>query len=353
MKKVLINYIKKTKKRGSKKERMNIAIILTVIIIIASGIFILKPVITGFVIITKEDTYSDNLNLIVNESKNIVWNLRNPGDLKSIKAAGSISRNGSAKVYIEKDNEKLLIFDSTKQLFDVNIQVLPDYKKIFQGEELLIQIILFNLRGFGTVNVNVKYSIKDPSGNLIATEEETVTVETQAKFVRKLLIPSDLKTGTYVAFVEVKTPDGLVGTSSDLFEVTAKYEAEYPPQIKYIGLGLAIILILIVLIIPLKQLFEKLKKRKKIIELKREIPKEAVQKLEKELKALESAYKSKFISEASYKKNKERIEKELEKLKGEEEKPKPKVKKEVEVKKQEPKVKQAKEKSAEKELSKQ
>ena len=41
-----------------------------------------------------------------------------------------------------------------------------------------------------------------------------------------------------------------------------------------------------------------------------------LKKLEKELAALESAYKSKFISEQSYQNGRERIEKELKKLKG-------------------------------------
>ena len=305
---------KKSKKKGRKNKL--IAVILAAIIIIALGIFMFKkPSITGFVVITKETIYSDDLNLVVNESKNVTWNLKNPRNLKLVRASGSINRNGSAKVYIEKDNERLLIFDSTRQLFDVNVQVLPDYKKIFQGDELLIQIILFNLRGFGSADVNVKYSIKNPSGDLIAAEEEIVAVETQAKFVRKLLIPSDLKPGTYVAFVEVKTPDGLIGTSSDSFEVKAKYEEAYPRQAKYIGLGLVAAFILIVIIIFTRHLFKKLKKKKEIIKLKGRIPQEKTQKFEKELKALEEAYKSKLISEASYLKSKERIEKELKKLK--------------------------------------
>src|SRR3989338_4832429 len=226
---------KNSGKRGSRDKKLNIAIVLAVVILVALVLFISKkPSITGLVVVTKESSHSDSLNLIVNESKDVMWNVRNPGSLQSIKASGKISRNGTAKVYVEKDNERVLIFDSTKQLFDVNVEVLPDYKKIFQGEELLIQIILFNLRGFGSADVNVKYSIKNPSGDLIAAEEEIVAVETQAKFVRKLLIPSDLKPGTYVAFVEVKTPDGLVGTSSDSFEVKAKYEEAYPTQAKYI-----------------------------------------------------------------------------------------------------------------------
>ena len=306
---------KNSGKRGSRDKKLNIAIVLAVVILVALVLFISKkPSITGLVVVTKESSHSDSLNLIVNESKDVVWNVKNPGNLQSIKANGKISRNGTAKLYLEKDNEKILIFDSTKQLFDVNVEVLPDYKKILQGEELLIQIVLFNLRGFGSADVNVKYSIKDPNGNLIAAQEEIVTVETQAKFVRKLLIPSDLKLGTYVAFVEVKTPDGLIGTSSDSFEVRSKSE-ERRPLDRYYLYGLAGMVILAAAIILSLHIYRRLKKRKHVEELKEKIPIEKVQKLEKELAALESAYKPGFISKESYKKDKERIEGELQKLK--------------------------------------
>ena len=299
-------------KKKSDKNKVNVVVVLVAIVAITLGIFILqKASITGFVVLIEEQIFEDNLNLVVKESKNITWNLRNPGKLALVKATGAISRNGTAKVYLAKDDEKVLIFDSTKQLFDVNIEVLPDYKKIFQGEELLIQIILFNLRGFGTVDVDVKYSIKEPKGGLVATEEEVVTVETQAKFVRKLLIPSDLRPGNYVAFVEVKTPDGLIGTSSDSFEVSSRFEEEYPPQLGYYALGFVGVIILLIIIILLLRLSERLKQKKKVIEIKEKIPEEKIQKLEKELAALESAYKSKFISEESYRKGKERIEKRL------------------------------------------
>lgn len=302
------------KKRNNSK--LNLVIVLVAIVIVTFGIFLLQRVsITGFVVLTEEKTFDDNLNLVVNESKNVTWNIRNPGNLQLVKATGAISRNGTAKVYLAKDDEKLLIFDSTKQLFDVNVEVLPDYKRIFQGDELLIQIVLFNLRGFGSADVDVKYSIKEPKGGLIAAEEEIITVETQAKFVRKLLIPSDLKSGTYVAFVEVKTPDGLIGTSSDSFEVVAKFEEEYPPQLGYYIIGFIGVLILLLIIIVSLRLLENLQKKKKIMEIKEKIPEENIMKLKKELAALESAYRSKFISKESYKKSKERLEIKLKQLK--------------------------------------
>ncbi|MCH7989615.1 MAG: hypothetical protein IID46_10780, partial [Planctomycetes bacterium] len=80
--------------------------------------------------------------------------------------------------------------------------------------------------------------IKDSNDNIIATEQETLAVETQAKFIRKLLIPSDLEGGNYVAFVEAESDGILIGTSSDSFEVMAKYEETYPEQIQYYILGI-------------------------------------------------------------------------------------------------------------------
>jgi len=130
------------------------------------------------------------------------------------------------------------------------------------------------------------------------------------------LIPEDLKPGTYVSFVEVETPDHLIGTSSDVFEVEAKYEERFSRQFIYYALGLAIVAVLIIIITFSVGLFRKLKKQQLVTEFKVKRPQEKIQKLEKELSALESAYKSKFISEESYRKDKERIEKYLQKLKG-------------------------------------
>ena len=62
------------------------------------GIYYLGPAITGFVTVTKEFNYSDDVNLEFSESAEYVWNLANPGNLKSIKISGSKSKQGDAKV---------------------------------------------------------------------------------------------------------------------------------------------------------------------------------------------------------------------------------------------------------------
>ncbi len=299
------------KKRVTNQNNLQITIFLIIIIVLGILLF-KKPAVTGRVIEGKEAIFSENLNLQVNESGAYEWQVKNPGSIKSLKASGSVSSNGTARVYIEKNGTRELIFDSTKQLFDIAIHVLPEYKKIFQGDEILLEIRLFNLRGFGSGNVNVKYSIKDSKENLIASEEETIFVETQTKFIRKLVIPAEIKPGTYIAFVEVLT-DIIAGTGSDTFEIIAKYPYK-PLELQYYIIGLAALVAFVILIVISIQAFNVLKKKKEIAEIKAKIPKERVEKLEKELKALEEGYKAKLISEESYKKGKERVEERLKAL---------------------------------------
>lgn len=286
------------------------AVLITILIVLGILLF-QKPTITGRVVQGKETIYSENLNIEKNESGTYEWKIKNPGNIKSLKATGSVTSNGTARVYIENNGTRQLLFDSTKQLFDVDIHVLPEYKKIFQGDKILIQNVLFNLRGFGAGNVNVKYSIKDSKGNLIAAEEESVFVETQTKFIRELIIPAEIKAGTYVAFVEASTNGTTVGTGSDTFEVKAKYEVPYYLQLKSYIIAIAVIVALVIAFILGIYGLDILKKKQKITELKEKKVEEKVQRLEKELKALEEARRSGFISVETYQKEKKRIEERL------------------------------------------
>lgn len=300
------------KKRTANKHEIGVILIVLVMIMVILGVLIFKkPSITGKVVLGKETVYSDNLNLKINESGSYEWKVKNPGSIKSLKLTGSVTSNGTAKVYIDKNGTKQLLFDSTKHLFDVDIHVLPEYKKILQGDEMLVQIVLFNLRGFGSGNVNVKYAVKDTSENLIAAQEETVFVQTQAKFIRKLVMPDEIKPGTFTAFVEVSTNGTIVGTGSDTFEISSKYKQSYFAQLKYYLIGVAAALALVIGFAIGAYEFRKIKKKGEIAKLKEQAPAERRDKLKKELKALEEAHKAGFISRESYTKEKKRLEERL------------------------------------------
>ena len=78
------------------------------------GIYYLEPAITGFVTVTKELNYSDDINLEFSESAEYTWNLANPGNLKSVKVSGKMDDQGEARIYIENNGTRHLIFDSTQ-----------------------------------------------------------------------------------------------------------------------------------------------------------------------------------------------------------------------------------------------
>lgn len=220
---------------------------------------------------------------------------------------------------VEKEIAAVVEVDSAEPLFDVDVEVLPDSKRVFPGQEILLEVNLFNVRGFGRVDVNVEYSIKDLEGKLVATEHETIAVETQAKFTRSLLVPSDLRPGNYVALVKVIYGDS-IGTSSDLFEVKAKEIRLYPIQINdyriILLIGIIVVIAGIFIFSAYRYGYLKKKLPKTEVEQTKQLKEEEkVQKLRKELDALEKAYKSGFISEESYQKDKKRIEDKLNRLK--------------------------------------
>ena len=88
--------------------------VYAVLAMVLVGIFYLEPVITGFVTVTKQLNYTDEVNLEFNEDQTYVWTLENPGNLKSVKISGSMNEEGGARVYIEDEGIRYLIFDSNQ-----------------------------------------------------------------------------------------------------------------------------------------------------------------------------------------------------------------------------------------------
>ncbi|MBI2649726.1 hypothetical protein HYX04_00255 [Candidatus Woesearchaeota archaeon] len=88
------------------------AIPFIVLALIITSLFLFKPSVVGYVVLSKETAYNESLNLRVNESGAYEWNVRNPGSIKSLKASGSVVGNGTVKVYIEKDGKRYLIYQN-------------------------------------------------------------------------------------------------------------------------------------------------------------------------------------------------------------------------------------------------
>jgi len=88
--------------------------VFVLLALVLAGIYVIEPTITGFIVFSKEVSYTDTVNLVLNESGEYVWNLANKGKLKSIKVSGIVENEGSVKIYVENNGNRFLIFDSDK-----------------------------------------------------------------------------------------------------------------------------------------------------------------------------------------------------------------------------------------------
>lgn len=91
--------------------KIEFGLFLIAIAIAGIAIYYLGPSITGFVI--KEFSYADDLNLVITSSGNYTWQLKDIGALKSAKLDGRVTTYGKARVYIESNGMRYLLFDST------------------------------------------------------------------------------------------------------------------------------------------------------------------------------------------------------------------------------------------------
>ena len=106
------NSIKTYKKQSNITNYSTTAVLM--LLLFSLGLLLIEPTQTGFVTINQESGYSDNVNLTTSNDYEYTWFIGNIGELKSLKLDGSISKEGSAKVYLEYNNEYYLVFDSDK-----------------------------------------------------------------------------------------------------------------------------------------------------------------------------------------------------------------------------------------------
>ncbi len=109
-------------------------------------------------------------------------------------------------------------------LFDVNVDIPPEYNQVEPGGKLLAQVKIFDLtsggtsEGLGATNVDTEYYLFDLDGNVLSSETEGIVVEKQARITKTLTLPSDIKQGDYVFVTVVRYRDSL-GASTQLFSV--------------------------------------------------------------------------------------------------------------------------------------
>ena len=111
--------------------------------------------------------------------------------------------------------------ESAGILLDIRAEILKGYEKVLPGEEVFSEMRLFNLGGIKErKDVLIEYIIKDYENNEIAKETESLAIETQATFVKRINIPKNTMPGNYVLYVRA-IYNGEVASASDNFEIVS------------------------------------------------------------------------------------------------------------------------------------
>ena len=84
-------------------------------LILAMGLFFVKPTFMGYITFTEQDNFTDVLSLGVNESSSYIWELENKGDLRRVGINARFSGDGYTKVYLRHDDTDYVVFDSSQE----------------------------------------------------------------------------------------------------------------------------------------------------------------------------------------------------------------------------------------------
>jgi len=118
----------------------------------------------------------------------------------------------------------ILEVESKDMLFDANVDIFPNYREIFSGEEIIAQFKIFDLtsggttEGLGPTRVNVDYYIYDLNGQIVSSQSEEILVDKQVQLTKTFSFPPDLDSGDYVLAVKARY-SSYMGLSSALFTI--------------------------------------------------------------------------------------------------------------------------------------
>jgi len=181
----------------------------------------------------------DKIELGPLESKEILIDIKVREDTIPDLYAGKIMFSA------EGTKEEILVVlevESVGALLDVEVKILKEYLGVYPGGELLAEIKLLNVGEAGNrKDITIEYIIKDMEGKELMKEGETVSLETQTSWIKRLNIPKDIEIGKHILYVRAITYEGKVASASANFEVINRGE-------KIIQRILIMIIILIIII---------------------------------------------------------------------------------------------------------
>ena len=104
--------IKEGAREGLSRDK-NLFLVVTLLVIVF-GFFLVRPMLTGYTVLTEERNFTHTLGLRVNTNSEYTWELEQKGSLKSASINARLAGNGTARVYLRHNDTDYLIFDSSR-----------------------------------------------------------------------------------------------------------------------------------------------------------------------------------------------------------------------------------------------
>lgn len=181
-----------------------------------------------------ENTGNTALNFFINSTildEHMVLSetifLLNPGDVKTLNIDFFARENEKSEVYagnividsngIKKTINVVVRVREKAPLFDIKAELVS--KKIIRGDDLDMDIEIFNLGDLKNIDVLLYYSIMNFENKTLAFREESLAIENKLKVSRKIRVEPELDYGTYILYSKVSY-ENITATSSYTFRVT-------------------------------------------------------------------------------------------------------------------------------------
>ncbi|MEK6925949.1 MAG: hypothetical protein AABW50_01580 [Nanoarchaeota archaeon] len=175
----------------------------------------------------------------------------------------SIAKSGVyyGKIFFQGQTTKVAVsvvleVKDREPLFDISVEVLPDYKTVTAGDDMTVSVNMLNVGLYGTaVDVEFYLFITDFNRLIIyETSKEMVAVEKNVSLLRDLRVPFDTSSGNYLVLAQASYGN-ISATSYDTFAVVEK---------KYLRAAYFLILmfILALLLLILFLIWKRRKKKK-------------------------------------------------------------------------------------------
>ncbi len=144
---------------------------------------------------------------------------------------------------VEKEILTAVNIEFKKTLFNVKVEIIEGFLKVFLGEKILARVIVHNPEKAEKIEVLLEYIMKNDMGEIISAEHETLAVGEKISFVKELKIPKNASSGFYNFYLKARYGEESA-TSNAWFMIKEESFLK-----KSIGIGLVIILAFFLIIL--------------------------------------------------------------------------------------------------------